>query len=516
MQPGVRTLAGRYALDSLLATGGMGQVWRGRDTVLRRDVAVKVLRSEYTGDPTFLARFRAEARHTAGLTHPNIATLHDYGESSDGPGGERVAWLVMELVQGESLAAVLARGRLDPLRTARLMRQAAAGLGAAHAAGVVHRDVKPGNLLVAPDGTVEITDFGIAWSASSAALTGTGQVIGTAHYLSPEQAAGRPAGPASDVYALGLVGYECLAGRRAFDGDNSLQVVVMQLQDDPPPLPADVPAALRAVVERALHKDPAQRFPDGTALAAALDRVVDTLGDGGTADTAVLPAAPATRVLPATAPRAADRPPVPAGRPAVPAGRAPVADRGGGRAGRHPGRRALAVLAALLAAAAVVAGVLAATGSGTPADPATTSEPAAPSEDPTVLVEAGGLVGRPVAEVRAELEALGLVVDLRPVRTADVPDGQVLTVDPAGALAPGSPVTVTHAAAPPPPPSTAPPSAPSPSAPSSDPAPPEDQEDQGAGWGAGEGAGDDGGGDGDGRGNGNGNGNGRGNGGRGD
>jgi serine/threonine-protein kinase len=200
MQPGVRTLGGRYALDSLLATGGMGQVWRGRDTVLRRDVAVKVLRSEYTGDPTFLARFRAEAQHTAGLTHPNIATLHDYGESGVGvPGGQRVAWLVMELVQGESLAAVLARGRLDPPRTAHLLRQAAAGLGAAHAAGVVHRDVKPGNLLVAADGTVKITDFGIARSASSAALTGTGQVIGTAHYLSPEQAAGHPAGPASDV-----------------------------------------------------------------------------------------------------------------------------------------------------------------------------------------------------------------------------------------------------------------------------------------------------------------------------
>ncbi|HJX44812.1 MAG TPA: protein kinase, partial [Geodermatophilus sp.] len=249
MQPGVRTLGGRYALDSLLATGGMGQVWRGRDTVLRRDVAVKVLRSEYTGDPTFLARFRAEARHTAGLTHPNIATLHDYGESSDGPGGERVAWLVMELVQGESLAAVLARGRLDPLRTARLMRQAAAGLGAAHAAGVVHRDVKPGNLLVAPDGTVEITDFGIAWSASSAALTGTGQVIGTAHYLSPEQAAGRPAGPASDVYALGLVGYESLTGRAAFAGTNPVAVALKHVYEDPDPLPAEVPPGIRHLIE---------------------------------------------------------------------------------------------------------------------------------------------------------------------------------------------------------------------------------------------------------------------------
>ncbi len=441
MEPGVRTLGGRYTLESLLATGGMGQVWRGRDTVLHRDVAVKVLRSEYTGDPTFLARFRAEARHTAGLAHPNIAMLHDYGETGVGvPGGERVAWLVMELVQGESLAAVLARGRLDPLRTAHLVRQAAAGLGAAHAAGVVHRDVKPGNLLVAADGTVKVTDFGIAWSASSAALTGTGQVIGTAHYLSPEQAAGRPAGPASDVYALGLVGYECLAGRRAFDGDNSLQVVVMQMQADPPPLPTDVPAPLRALVERALAKDPAQRFPDGTALAAALDGVLATLGHGS-ADTAPLSSAaapPVTRVLPVTAS------PVPAGpAAAVDPGRAPAPGRAR--------RRLLAALAALLVVAAVVAGALQATGDGTPADPATTSEPAVPSEDPTVQVEAADLVGRPVAEVQAELEALGLAVQLRPVRTSDVPDGQVLTVDPAGELAPGSALTVTHATAPAPP-----------------------------------------------------------------
>jgi serine/threonine-protein kinase len=497
MQPGERTLGGRYALDSLLATGGMGQVWRGRDTVLRRDVAVKVLRSEYTGDPTFLARFRAEAQHTAGLTHPNIATLHDYGESGVGvPGGQRVAWLVMELVQGESLAAVLARGRLDPPRTAHLLRQAAAGLGAAHAAGVVHRDVKPGNLLVAADGTVKITDFGIARSASSAALTGTGQVIGTAHYLSPEQAAGHPAGPASDVYALGLVGYECLAGRRAFDGDNSLQVVVMQLQADPPPLPGDVPAPLRALVERALAKDPAQRFPDGTAMAAALDGVLAALGSGS-ADTVVLgpaTAAPSTRVLPA----AASPTPAPA-----PAGTAPAPGRPPGR-GR---RRALVALGALLVAGAVAVGVVQATGDGTPADPATTSEPAAPSEDPTVQVEAAGLVGRPVAEVAAELEALGLAVQLRPVRTADVPDGQVLTVDPAGALAPGAAVTVTHAAAPPPP-STAPPSTapPSTAPPSTVPAPaPAPEEDEGDGEGNGD-EGNQGNGNGNGRGNGNGNG----------
>ena len=148
----------------------------------------------------------------------------------------------MELVEGESLADVLRReSRLDAARTLAVLRQAADGLGAAHAAGVVHRDIKPANLLVTPDGRVKLTDFGIARSAASVAITATGQVLGTAHYLSPEQAAGQPASPASDVYALGTVGYECLAGRRAFEGESAVQIAVMQIRDEPDPLPADVP-----------------------------------------------------------------------------------------------------------------------------------------------------------------------------------------------------------------------------------------------------------------------------------
>ena len=212
-------LGGRYELLSRIATGGMGQVWQARDTLLNREVAVKVLRSEYTGDPTFLARFRAEAQHSAALVHPNIAALFDYGEVLPvGPQDEHLAYLVMELVRGESLAALLRREhRLAPEQTLDVLRQCAAGLAAAHAAGVVHRDVKPGNVLIGFDGTVKITDFGVAMSGSSVPLTQTGQVIGTAHYLSPEQANGSRATPASDVYALGVVGYECLSGRRLFD-----------------------------------------------------------------------------------------------------------------------------------------------------------------------------------------------------------------------------------------------------------------------------------------------------------
>src|SRR3954469_5740463 len=218
----------------------MGQVWRGHDILLGRPVAVKVLRSEYTGDPTFLARFRAEAQHAASLSHPNIAAVFDYGEeiAQDGT-GETLAYLVMELVEGEPLSRLLAReGRLDTTTTLSVVRQVAAALGEAHRAGLVHRDVKPGNVLVRPDGSVKITDFGIAWSARSVALTRTGQVIGTPQYLSPEQAEGRLASPASDVYALGLIGYECLTGHPAFDGDNAVTIALKQVQQDPEPLPA--------------------------------------------------------------------------------------------------------------------------------------------------------------------------------------------------------------------------------------------------------------------------------------
>src|SRR5918997_3385573 len=242
----------------------MGRVWRARDTLLERPVAVKVLRSEFTADATFRARFRAEAQHTAALHHPNIASVFDYGELQED--GENLAYLVMELVEGETLSALLEReGRLDAARTLALLRQTSAALAAAHAAGVVHRDIKPGNVLVRSDGVVKITDFGIAWSTSSVPLTGTGQVIGTAHYLAPEQAAGGKATPASDVYALGAVAYECLTGRRAFDGENSVQIALKQMREEPAPLPADVPAGIRGVVERAMAKDPAMRFPDGAA-----------------------------------------------------------------------------------------------------------------------------------------------------------------------------------------------------------------------------------------------------------
>ena len=423
-------------------------------------MAVKILRSEFTDDPGFRARFRSEAQHAAVMVHPNIASVFDYGEVAAPGTGESVAYLVMELVEGESLAHLLRREpRLSPELTLSIVRQTGAALAAAHAAGIVHRDVKPGNVLVAPDGTVKITDFGVAWSAASVALTGTGQVIGTAHYLSPEQAQGGKATPASDVYALGAVAYECLAGRRMFDGESSVQIVLMQIRDQPDPLPADVPPDLRALVERALAKDPAQRFPDGAAFAAAADQVSLTRPAASPTGTAVLPF-PLGAVTTATPP--AGMPPLRGPRTAEQTVVAPVSapreDRGrGGRAGLW------VLVGALLAVVGVVAALTLLGDSGDPAaqtppgstssasapsssaPPATSSAPAPPS---TVAVAADDYVGRPIEDARTELVGLGLQVAIEPVTTADVPEGTVTKVAPDGELPLDSTVTLTYSVAP--------------------------------------------------------------------
>jgi serine/threonine-protein kinase len=286
-------LSGRYEITAPIATGGMGEVWKARDRVLDRVVAAKVLRSEFTGDPSFLARFRNEARHTAGLTHPNIASVYDYGETVDDTGSQQLAFLVMEFVDGQPLVSILHdEGRLPVDWTLHVLSQSADGLSAAHRAGVVHRDIKPGNLMVRPDGVVKLTDFGIAQARDATPLTRTGMVVGTAQYLSPEQAQGMAVTAASDVYSLGVVAYECLSGARPFDGASQVAIALAHINRPPPPLPADIPPAVRLLVERALAKDPADRFPDGGAFAEAIRRVAT----GGTL------AAAAPRGMPATTP----------------------------------------------------------------------------------------------------------------------------------------------------------------------------------------------------------------------
>ncbi len=432
---GERVVGGRYALEGLIATGGMGQVWRGRDTLLHRPVAVKLLRAEYSGDDTVRTRFRTEAQLAGRLTHRNIAALFDYGEEV-GEDGVVCAHLVMELVDGEPLSALLARdGALPPDRVLDLVAQTAAGLAAAHAAGVVHRDVKPGNLLVGRDGVVRITDFGIAWSAGSMPLTRTGQVVGTAHYLSPEQAAGGKAGPASDVYALGMVAWECLAGCRAFDGENPVQIALMQIRDEPPPLPDTVPAPVRELVARMQVKDPAGRPADGAALLA----VVDAVRTGSP-----LPPAPPPVTAPLQVGAAA-----PAAAPAVPAP-------------RRRGARLLAAMSTLAAGAVLGVGALQLAGTGSGAPPAAVADGAAT----VVELRRDEVLGRPADQVEDELVGAGLRVTRLAQETAAAPAGTVVAVTPVGPLAPGDEVTLTVAVAPPP----APPSSPQPRTPAPAPA----------------------------------------------
>jgi eukaryotic-like serine/threonine-protein kinase len=457
-----RLLGDRYELRSVLATGGMGQVWQASDRLLKRQVAVKVLRGDISADPTFLARFRAEAQHTAALTHPNIAAVYDYGEV---PGdGEHRAYLVMELVDGEPLSALLARERRLPVPlTLSILRQLAGALASAHAAGVVHRDVKPANVLVTPDGRVKITDFGIASSAASVPLTRTGQVIGTAQYLSPEQAQGAKASPTSDVYAAGVVAYECLAGRRPFDGESAVQIALMQIRDTPAPLPPDVPAQVRALVEQAMAKDPAQRFADGAALRAAVERVIpvvapspDHLRTMTTTLPLPLPDRPrkpdATVTLPAAVPTAAAA--------SQPTAVLPPSVTAAVRPGRR-GNRAVVVAVAVVALVLLAAAVFAILHSGDePSSPASgttarttspgTTTPVAPSSSPppAIVLDPADYTGRPVDAVQAELTALHLQVLAEPVELRGVPAGRVVKVDPTGSLAPGSTVTVIFAAAP--------------------------------------------------------------------
>jgi serine/threonine-protein kinase len=262
------TLGGRFQLTTRIAIGGMGEVWKAKDLVLGRIVAIKVLKEEYTGDPGFLQRFRAEARHTALLNHVGIANVFDYGEE------EGSAYLVMELVPGQPLSSIIEHEQvLSPDRTLSIIAQTARALAVAHAQGLVHRDVKPGNLLITPDGRVKVTDFGIARLADQVPLTQTGQVMGTAQYLAPEQATGQTATGSSDIYSLGVIGYECLSGHRPFSGESQIAIALAQVNDAPPPLSDSLPAPVRALLMSMLAKDPKDRPANAIKLAEAAEAI---------------------------------------------------------------------------------------------------------------------------------------------------------------------------------------------------------------------------------------------------
>ncbi|MGW5667491.1 protein kinase domain-containing protein [Micromonospora sp. NPDC003776] len=273
-----RLLDGRYQAEELLGSGGMGEVWRGRDLRLARPVAIKVLAAAGLKEPMAAERFDREARAAAGLTHPHIVAVHDFGTE------ENDSYLIMELVEGRTVSALIADGPLTVLQALSIAAQACDGIAAAHAAGVVHRDVKPGNLIVTAAGTVKICDFGIArlpWAAGEKTLTEPATKLGTSSYMSPEQALGRPVDHRSDLYGLGCTLYAMLAGRPPFVGE-PLSVLHQHVNERPQPLRErrpDVPTELDALAAELLAKDPADRPPDA---ADVRDRLAALLPRAGT------------------------------------------------------------------------------------------------------------------------------------------------------------------------------------------------------------------------------------------
>ena len=481
-------LSGRYTLTERIAAGGMGDVWKGTDSVLGRTVAVKVMRPRTDEEASFAARFRDEGQHAARLQHPNIATVYDFGED-DG-----VAYLVMEFVPGVPLSELIARGPLSPARAQQLLGQCALALASAHEAGVVHRDVKPANIMVTPDGLVKLTDFGIARAVDDVGHTRTGEVMGTPQYLAPEQAQGRPVTGATDLYALGVVGFEMLTGQRPFDTGSPVATALAHINDAPPPLPAHLGDPLRAAIESCLAKNPMQRPSSAASLAALLGMKVTGVAEASPA-TSVISASDAQPPAPGSAPwmggsvgagvagapsRTPSTQPLPQPRLPEPTIVGPVTGNPQGYqpgyptgyppgyptyppAGPTPRRGSsgwwwllpVVVLLALVGYAASQGLFSARTPTPTvtsttpPATPSRTSTSASPSTTttspsptPTVTVKAADHLGKQVDVVRAALTKLGLTARTELV-ASDRAAGTVLNVSPVGAVAITQEITLT-------------------------------------------------------------------------
>jgi serine/threonine-protein kinase len=459
---------GRYALGEKIGAGGFSEVWRATDVVLARPVAIKML---HLTSAEALTRFRAEAQHAGGLSHENIARIYDYCE----PAPPQPPFLVMELVDGPSLAEALGAGPLDPARALDIVAQTASGLHAAHLAGLVHRDIKPANLLLAPGGVLKITDFGIAQAADSAPVTVTGQLLGTAGYLAPERVMGAPATAASDLYSLGIVAYECLAGTPPFTGP-ALAVALAHRERALPPLPGQVPEDVAALVLALTAKDPTGRPRSAGEVARRAGQMAARLVAGAAArgcpphgDPAVTVAeqtAPYPGVAPGAAAPVRDAAAAPHGLAAEAPAPVPVAEmltqylqaRRPVVPRPHWARRP--VHRAVLPAAAAIVVIAAAFLIGSTIDPgpaphAGTVPSVAPSgpfrpgsaRAATVEVRPGPLIGLPVTMAEHRLHQQGLSVQIVWRRSNDQPAGTVLSVQPAGRLTVGSLVTLTVARA---------------------------------------------------------------------
>ncbi|WP_167050721.1 serine/threonine-protein kinase [Salinibacterium sp. ZJ77] len=436
------TFGGRYQLSNRIAIGGMGEVWQATDLVIGRTVAIKILKDEYLGDPGFLERFRAEARHAALVNHEGIANVFDYGEE-DGS-----AFLVMELVPGEALSTVLEREKvLSTDRVLDIIAQTSSALQAAHSAGLVHRDIKPGNLLITPDGRVKITDFGIARIADQVPLTATGQVMGTVQYLSPEQASGHPASPSTDIYSMGIVAYEALAGRRPFTGESQVAIAMAHINEPPPELPNTISEPVRNLVYSAIAKRPEDR----PATAAHFARAAQALRRGDIAGAAAAVPGVAAGAAIAGSSTAATR--VLSTTESV---EEPTTET---ESQRSPWMWPLIAIVSLLAVALIAIIIVIAvqpqpepTPTNTGAPPATTATQPPPSNTTTptpnsVRVDRDALRGLTFDEAVAALEALdaGFSYDSKVGPAPDSPGkaGRVQDVSPFGNVPKGSKITIT-------------------------------------------------------------------------
>lgn len=293
-----KVLNNRYELRELIGSGGMADVYRASDNLLGRTVAIKILHPQYAKDPIFIERFRQEAQAAANLNQPNIVNVYDWGIEGD------IYYLVMEYVEGRDLKDIIVEGGpLLPERTVEISLAICSALDAAHAQGIVHRDIKPQNIIITTDNQVKVMDFGIARAPGGAAMTQTGTIMGTAQYISPEQAQGRPADPRSDLYSIGIVLYEMLTGKTPFEGENPVAIAYKQVREDPLPpsmINPDISPALEAIVMKALSKNPENRYQSSLEMRSDLERCMEGAPVNATP---VLPAeesiAGATRAYPA-------------------------------------------------------------------------------------------------------------------------------------------------------------------------------------------------------------------------